>query len=127
MRATNSQILGPGKAANKMPYPNLGQTIFVKYQKWFGSLEEGKSLYQDFSKLVVKGEIVAINFARKKATVCFPALMQTTARPFSWFSNIRNHLLSTEKELTLKLFMETEGTYMQRLICVREQELELQF
>lgn len=91
--------------------PSADKVFFVKYGKWWSSVAAGREIHPDLTSLVVKGHVIAVNLVKKKATICFPALQNTSQKSFRWFQNpfVKESMLPNEKELTLKLILEREG------------------
>jgi hypothetical protein len=94
-----------------MTIPKVGSIIFVDYRCWWNDFSEAKRKFPDIKELVVKGTVVAVDFIRNKATICFPAILETIQKGFAFFSHsfVKNSVQSHKRELVLAEFLQKQG------------------
>ena len=90
----------------------FGLVIYVKYWTWWKSTQTFKNKYgKDAMKMVVKGEVIKIDYQSNSAIVCFSSLGSTSTLPFSYFG--KSFVTSIEPQskyiLTLLSVVENEG------------------
>jgi hypothetical protein len=96
----------------KMPFPVnkifTNEQVFVKYSCWWDDLNVAKQQFPDIVKIVVRGTIVNVDFEKRKATICYPALMETRKESFTFFSNlsVQSQLKKGFRELNLEEFLQ---------------------
>jgi hypothetical protein len=91
-----------------MDRPQIGDFYFVKYYLLFPDNLRAEKRTKTNANLVVRGQVVHVNFEREVVKISFPAIMKTNTAKLSFFSQaeVRKRLYGTQRELKLAEFLE---------------------